>query len=100
MTPRRQRRFAAQQMLLLLTPLAHHLRLWSRTALAHAHPPLARLSIRRLVRVLWAIPGQAFFDPLGDPCHIVLNARLPLAPPLVHAFSALHLDPILALSLG
>jgi len=99
MTARRKRRFSAQEMLLLLLQLAHHLLVWSRSALARLHPPLARLGIRRLIRDLFAIPGQACFDPDGHLCQIVLNHRVPLAAPLVRASPALSLPHQLALCL-
>ena len=96
---RRKRRFAAQHMLLLLLQLAHHLLVWTRAILAQRQPALARLGIRRLIRDLFAIPGQACFDPQGQLWAIRLNAAVPLAPPLVQAFPPLGLLPQLALSL-
>jgi hypothetical protein len=99
MAARRKHRFPAQEMLLLLLQLAHHLLIWTRTALAQRQPAFARLGIHRLVRDLFAIPGQACFDPQGHLCAVLLNGSVPLAPPLVHAFPALLLQPELALAL-
>ena len=99
MTARRKRRFSAQERLLLLLQLAHHLLVGSRAVLARLHPPLARLGIRRLVRDRFAIPGQACFDHHRHLCQIVLNHRVPLAAPLVRASPPLSWPQQLALIL-
>jgi hypothetical protein len=99
MAARRKHRFPAQEMLLLLLQLAHHLLVWTRSALAQDHPRFAHLGIRRLVRDLFAIPGQARFDAQGRLCVVLLNRSVPLAPPLVQAFPGLRLQGELALAL-
>jgi hypothetical protein len=57
---RRQRRWAAQQMVLLLVRLAHHLLLWGKQWLSRV--PGTRQRLRgygwvRLLRDVWAVPG-------------------------------------------
>jgi hypothetical protein len=99
MAARRKHRFPAQEMLLLLLQLARHLLVWTRSALAQDHPRFAHLGIRRLVRDLFAIPGQARFDAQGRLCVVLLNRSVPLAPPLVQAFPGLRLQGELALAL-
>jgi hypothetical protein len=54
----RKRSMAAQQIVVLLTQLAHNLLLWSRSWLAALEPALARLGLVRLIGEVWAIPGR------------------------------------------
>src|SRR2546427_10667139 len=58
--PRRQRRWAAQQMVLLLARLAHHLLLWGKRWLSRVPGTRRRLrgyGVVRLLRDVWAGPG-------------------------------------------
>jgi hypothetical protein len=54
----RKRRMAAQQMVVLLTGLAHNLLVWARGWLAAHAPRLQQMGIVRLVQEVWAIPGR------------------------------------------
>jgi Transposase DDE domain group 1 len=84
---RNKRSFPAQEMLLLLAQLAHNLLLWLRDDLPTDHPPLRSWGILRLVRDVFAIPGQARFDAQGHLLQITLNQAHPLAVPVVQAFA-------------
>lgn len=54
----RKGRLPAQQMVVLLTTLAHNVLVWSRRWLARAAPRLARFGIVRLIQEVWAVPGR------------------------------------------
>ena len=57
---RRQRRWAAQQVVLLLARLAHHLLLWGKQWLSQVPATRRRLQgygLVRLLRDVWAVPG-------------------------------------------
>ena len=91
LVPRRQRRWEAQQMVLLLARLAHHLLLWGKRWLSRVPATRRRLrdyGLVRLLRDVWAVSGgirwrrgwmvSGRFSPLH-----------PLATPLQASFSAL-----------
>lgn len=80
--------FAAQEMLVLLAQLAHNLLIWTRNALAAAHPALQHLGILRLVRDVLTIPGKIELDAQGQCLSITLNHRCPFTAALVRALSA------------
>jgi hypothetical protein len=90
---RNKQAFAAQEMLILLAQLAHNLLIWLRAPLPDTHPPLRAWGILRLVRDLFAIPGQARFDSQGRLIQITLNQAHPLTAACVQAFA-----PVLAAS--
>jgi len=54
----RKHKLAAQQIVVLLTDLAHNVLIWSRRWLAATAPRLAGLGIVRLVQEVWAVPGR------------------------------------------
>jgi hypothetical protein len=54
----RKGRLAAQQMVVLLTTLAHNVLVWSHRWLARGAPRLARFGIVRLIQEVWAVPGR------------------------------------------
>ena len=85
---RNKRSFVAQEMLVLLAQLAHNLLIWLRNSLPEAHPPLRAWGILRLVRDLFAIPGQARFDSQGRLIQISLNQAHPLSAAFVQAFAS------------
>lgn len=97
---RRKRAFAAQEMLLLLAVLAHHLLVWLRSRLAQVYPPLAHFGVLRLVRDVFAVAGLAYCDAQGHLLGVMLNWRVPLAKALVQAFAALCDQHGLSLALG
>ncbi len=90
---RNKQSFAAQEMLVLLAQLAHNLLIGLRSPLPNTRPPLRSWGILRLVRDLFAIPGQAHFDSQGRLIQITLNQAHPLTSALVHTFA-----PALAMS--
>jgi hypothetical protein len=54
----RKGRLPAQQMVMLLTSLAHNVLVWSRRWLARGAPRLAGFGIVRLIQEVWAVPGR------------------------------------------
>jgi hypothetical protein len=88
---RRQRQWEAQQMVLLLARLAHHLLLWGKQWLSRVPATRRRLrgyGLVRLLRDVWAVPGvirwrrEWMVSVRFSPLH-------PLATPLQASFSAL-----------
>ena len=88
---RRQRRWEAQQMVLLLARLAHHLLLWGKQWLSRV--PTTRWRLRgyglvRLLRDVWAVPGVIRWRR-GWMVSVRFSPLHPLATPLQESFSAL-----------
>jgi hypothetical protein len=54
----RQRKLAAQRLVVLLGQWAHNVLLWARRWLARGAPRLAEFGIVRLVQEVWAVPGR------------------------------------------
>ena len=81
----------AQQMVLLLGSLAHHVVIWARQWLtqAAASSKLRHDGILRMVRDVFHISGFLIFDALGHLVQIVLNRAAPLAPILVESLQVL-----------
>jgi Transposase DDE domain group 1 len=88
---RRQRRWAAQQMVLLLARLAHHLLLWGKQWLSRVPSTRRRLhgyGLVRLLRDVWAVPGVIRWRR-GWMVSVRFSPLHPLATPLQESFSAL-----------
>jgi len=88
---RRQRRWAAQQMVLLLARLAHHLLLWGKRWLSRGPTTRQRLrgdGLVRLLRDVWAVPGVIRWRR-GWMVSVRFSPLHPLATPLQESFSAL-----------
>ena len=88
---RRQRRWEAQQMVLLLARLAHHLLLWGRQWLSRVPSTRRRLQgygLVRLLRDVWAVPGVIRWRR-GWMVSVRFSPLHPLATPLQESFSAL-----------
>ena len=88
---RRQRQWEAQQMVLLLARLAHHLLLWGKRWLSRV--PVTRRRLRgyglvRLLRDVWAVPGVIRWRR-GWMVSVRFSPLHPLAIPLQESFSAL-----------
>jgi len=88
---RRPRRGEAQQMVLLLARLAHHLLLWGKQWLRRV--PSTRWRLRgyglvRLLRDVWAVPGVIRWRR-GGMVSVRFSLLHPLATPLQESFSAL-----------
>ena len=88
---RRQRRWEAQQIVLLLARLAHHLLLWGKRWLSRV--PTTRWRLRsyglvRLLRDVWTVPGVIRWRR-GWMVSVRFSPLHPLARPLQASFSAL-----------
>ncbi|MDQ6735451.1 MAG: transposase [Nitrospirota bacterium] len=95
---RSKKRFAAQQMVMLLGSLAHNVILWARRWLAS--PALQQYGILRMVRDVFHISGFLLTDACGQVAQIVLNQAAPLAPALVHPLCRLLACTHVAVNLG
>jgi hypothetical protein len=84
---RAKKRFEAQQMVMLLSTLAHNVIVWAGNWLAL--PKLQHYGIVRMVRDVFHISGFLVFNAGGQLIQIGLNRAAPLAPVLV--------DPLLEL---
>jgi hypothetical protein len=73
LTQRNKRRWAAQEMLVLLAELAYNLLSWFRAFLARHAPGLRQVGMLRLVRDVLGISGKLYLDPQGRVLKIVLN---------------------------
>ena len=89
LTKRSKRRFAAQQMVVLLGALAHNVLVWARGWLAPHEPRLRRYGLKRLVRDIFQISGFLVRDAQGRVIRIVLNQRAPLARGLARSLDVL-----------
>jgi hypothetical protein len=88
---RRQRQWEAQQMVLLLARLAHHLLLWGKRWLSRVPATRRRLQgygLVRLLRDVWAVPGVIRWRR-GWMVSVRFSLLHPLATPLQASFSAL-----------
>jgi hypothetical protein len=88
---RRQRRWEAQQMVLLLARLAHHLLLWGKRWLSQVPTTRRRLQgygLVRLLRDVWAVPGVIRWRR-GWMVSVRFSPLHPLVTPLQESFSAL-----------
>src|SRR5947209_4851542 len=74
---RSKKRFAAQQMVLLLASLAHNVIVWARRWLAS--PALQHYGPLRMVRDVFHISGFLLTDASGQLTQVVLNQAAPLA---------------------
>ena len=78
LTKRSKKRFAAQQMVVLLGTLAHNVIVWARGWLAPHEPSVRRYGLKRLVRDVFHIGGFLVRNARGRICQIVLNQQAPL----------------------
>ncbi len=70
---RSKKSFTAQQMVVLLTTLAHNAVLWARRALAQSVTKLHQYGVKRLVRDLFRIKGRISWDVHGRIRHVLLD---------------------------
>ena len=73
LTKRNKRRFAAQEMLVLLAHLAYNLITWMRNRFAHHTSPLRQFGVLRMVRDVFHISGSITFNNKGHILQITLN---------------------------
>lgn len=78
LTKRSKKRLAAQQMLVLLSGLAHNVIVWARQWLAAHEPKVRRYGVQRLVRDVFHISGFLVRNRRGQLIKIILNQRAPL----------------------
>ncbi len=95
---RSKKRFAAQQMVMLLGALAHNVIVWARRWLAS--PALQHYGTLRMVRDVFHISGFLLTDPCGQVAQIVLNQAAPLASALLHPLRNLLACAHVAVNLG
>ncbi len=95
---RSKKRFAAQQMVMLLGSLAHNVIVWARRWLAS--PTLQHYGMLRMVRDVFHISGFLLTDACGQVTQIVLNQAAPLASALVHPLRKLLACAHVAVNLG
>lgn len=100
LTKRNKKRFAAQQVLMLLGTLAHNVLIWARHWLAPRCPSLARYGLLRLVRDVGQISGFLVFTNAGQIVAVVLNHAAPLATGVATALGALLAPDSVAVTLG
>ncbi len=95
---RSKKRFAAQQMVMLLGSLAHNVIVWARYWLAS--PALQHYGTLRMVRDVFHISGFLLTDAFGQVVQIVLNQAAPLASALVFPLRQLLAGAPVAVNLG
>ena len=95
---RSKKRFAAQQMVMLLGSLAHNVVVWAQHWLAS--PALHHYGTLRMVRDVFHISGFLVTDALGQVVQLVLNQAAPLAPALVDPLCVLLARTQVAVNLG
>ncbi len=98
MSRRNKKRFEAQQIVMLLSTLAHNVIVWARRWLAC--PILQHYGMLRMVRDVFHTSGFLLTDTSGQVTQIVLNEAAPLASALVHPLRKLLLCAHVALNLG
>lgn len=99
-THRNKRRFAAQEMLILLAQLAHNVAIWCRDAVASAAPAFERFGVQRIVRDLFQLPGALSLDSRDRVAVIALNQRHPYARPMTSGLQPTIVKTRLLLHLG
>ncbi len=85
LSKRQKKRFEAQQIVVLLSALAHNVLVWARRWLAPHHPRLVQYGIKLLVRDLFQISGSVVSSETDQIVAVVLNQAAPLAAGLVAA---------------
>jgi Transposase DDE domain group 1 len=86
---RSKKRFAAQQMVMLLGSLAHNIIVWSRRWLSAEAARFARYGALRMVRDLFQVSGLLEFNEAGEVLRITLNRAAPLVRELAQALTKL-----------
>ena len=97
---RSKKRFASQQIVMLLTTLAHNVIIWARSWMTPTHGKLSRYGLKRLVRDIFHISGRIICDALGHVVQIILNQAAPLVRELVAALQPLLRLAHIAITLG
>ena len=100
LSARNKKRFAAQQMVMLLGTLAHNVIVWARQWLLPQCPPLRHYGIVRMVRDVFHVSGFVVRDAHGQMVQLVLNQAAPLARGLADALGTLLAPLHVAVTLG
>jgi len=100
LSARNKKRFAAQQMVMLLSTLAHNVIVWARQWPLPQCPPLRHYGIVRMVRDVFHVSGFVVRDAHGQMVQLVLNQAAPLARGLADALGALLAPLHVAVTLG
>jgi hypothetical protein len=90
-TKRAKKKFAAQQMVMLLGQLAHNVLVWARGWLSKSDPRLARFGVLRFVRDVFSTSGFIEVDVDDKIRSVVLNRAAPGARRYMEALRALLL---------
>ena len=86
---RSKKRFAAQQMIILLGSLAHNILVWSRRWLTAGAPRFAKYGALRIVRDLFHISGLLEFNEAGQLRKVTLNKAAPYVREIASALNKL-----------
>jgi len=100
---RNKKRFEAQQMIILLSSLAHNVVVWAQRWLTAPSAPTSKLQhygTLRMVRDVFHVSGFLVFDALDQLVEIVLNQAAPLAHVLLDPLGELLTPAHVALNLG
>ncbi len=100
LTHRNKKRFVAQQMIVLLSALAHNVIVWTREWLTPDFPKLARYGILRMIRDVFTISGHLRTDGHGCLRQIRINRNHPLAEGIAHALKQRLQTMHIAINLG
>ena len=100
LSKRSKKRFAAQQIAMLLGSLAHNVIVWARGWLLCQQPRLAHYGMLRMVRDVFHIQGRIGLDTHGHVVRIVLNQAAPLVRGIGAALQVLLAPVHIALTLG
>ena len=100
LTKRNKKRFAAQEMLVLLAQLAYNLIIWTRNLLARHTPRLQSFGLLRMIRDVFQIMGKLKFDAQNQVREITLNQAHLHALPVVLALSSPLAQDDMSLNLG
>lgn len=77
LSKRNKRSFAGQEMLLLLTQMAHNLLVWARRVLSRMIVPWRAYGLKRLIREVLCVQGQAELTASGHLVGITFNSAHP-----------------------
>src|SRR6266852_280040 len=99
-TKRSKKRFAAQQMVILLGSLAHNVVAWAQQWLSTPSSPVQDYGTLRMVRDVFHVSGFLVRDGLDHLFQIVLNQAAPLAPALADPLRELLAPAHIAINLG
>lgn len=100
LTKRSKKRFAAQQVVVLLGALAHNVVVWARGWLAPHEPKLRRYGIKRIVRDVFHLSGFLVRNARGQLVEVVFNQRAPLVRSLARSLDVLLRPSRIAINWG